>query len=212
VSYFSSSIQVSERELDIVLDHLHTLNDLTPKIRCSGKSGVSPDLIFGIDSKQFVDRPDDVFNANHHDEVETATLWKGGSTPSSHGAPHTHNINKHVSLLDDDHMHYVSSQSALGSTTPLTTSSLDTALSRLSKESIYRVKGFVRLRATDIGPTGLYILNWAFGRYDLTLAVLSTDEGQQRKEEDVRLTVMGERGEVKRPATLLAEAIGALLR
>ncbi|KAK1229088.1 hypothetical protein PQX77_007850 [Marasmius sp. AFHP31] len=41
---------VSERQLDTVLDHLHTLNDLTPKIRCKGRQ-VDPDLIFGLESQ-----------------------------------------------------------------------------------------------------------------------------------------------------------------
>src|SRR6266403_4039738 len=45
---------ISERALDDVLEHLNTLNEYTPKIRCSGKS-VDPALIFSIDSKLFRD-------------------------------------------------------------------------------------------------------------------------------------------------------------
>lgn len=62
------------------------------------------------------------------------------------------------------------------------------------------MKGFVRTEK------GLMILNWAFGRYELTKApsadVLGADEV-------VKLTAMGERGEVKRAARKLAEALGA---
>src|SRR6185369_5879211 len=46
---------VSDRALDFVLDHLNTLNDLTPKIRCKGRSGVDPNLIFGLETSLFCD-------------------------------------------------------------------------------------------------------------------------------------------------------------
>ncbi|CEL55864.1 COBW domain-containing protein C15D4,05 OS=Schizosaccharomyces pombe (strain 972 / ATCC 24843) GN=SPBC15D4.05 PE=3 SV=1 [Rhizoctonia solani AG-1 IB] len=74
---------VSERDLDIVLDHLGTLNDLTPKLRCQGKSGVPYNLLFGLDSKQFLDLPTHS-DENHHDEVETATVCRGVHLPHTH--------------------------------------------------------------------------------------------------------------------------------
>ena len=72
------------------------------------------------------------------------------------------------------------------------------ALGSLSKETVWRVKGFVRLER------GYCILNWAFGRYDLTPV-----ESVPEHTGEVKLTVMGERGEVTRAARKLATRIGA---
>ena len=82
---------------------------------------------------------------------------------------------------------------------PIAEEDLITALSSLSKETVWRVKGFVRL------SRGLHILNWAFGRYELT----AFDDPMGEHRGSVTLTVMGERGEVKRAARRLAERIGA---
>uniref|UniRef100_D8QAL1 CobW/HypB/UreG nucleotide-binding domain-containing protein n=1 Tax=Schizophyllum commune (strain H4-8 / FGSC 9210) TaxID=578458 RepID=D8QAL1_SCHCM len=155
---------VSERDLDIVYDHLHTLNDLTPKIRCKGRAGVDPSLIFGLDTQLFKDGAESFGDAAHNDEVETVT----GSTPS------------------------------VIAPKPISEGTLTSALGALSRESVWRVKGFVDLQ--DKGP---HILNWAFGRYDLVPTSVAGP--------GVKLTVMGERGEVKRAARKLAAALGAEL-
>jgi hypothetical protein len=110
---------VSERDLDIVLDHLGTLNDLTPKLRCEGKSGVPPNLIFGLDSKQFLD-PGPV-DKHHHSEVETLTLTRG--------IPPT--------------------DSPTDSLPPLSRQVLAEALDALPKDSVYRVKGFLSFPDTN---------------------------------------------------------------
>lgn len=78
---------------------------------------------------------------------------------------------------------------------------LTNALASLSKETIYRVKGFLKTEK------GLHILNWAFGRYDLT--PFDSLEGDI---DVVKLTIMGERGEVKRAGRRLAEGLGAILQ
>ncbi|ETW82901.1 hypothetical protein HETIRDRAFT_314873 [Heterobasidion irregulare TC 32-1] len=167
---------VSERALDDVLEHLNTLNDLTPKIKCQGRTGVDPSLIFGLDSKLFLDGTKDTANvvtdSSHHDEVETATIWRGAKNPPDHPGDSR--------LIDEE--------------------KLEEGLSRLSKETVYRVKGFVRV------PAGYRILNWAFGRYELH--ALSGEYGGDPGDV-VRLTMMGERGEVRRAARKLAEALEA---
>ena len=98
---------------------------------------------------------------------------------------------------------------------PLDEPALAAALGQLSKECVYRVKGFVRFssgrphaRAVDgeVRPEGQQILNWAFGRWELVCVPVSSPEEHG---ELVRLTVMGERGEVRRYAKKLAEALGA---
>ncbi|TRM64963.1 cobW-domain-containing protein [Schizophyllum amplum] len=164
---------VSERQLDTVFDHLHTLNDLTPKIKCKGRAGVDPELIFGLDTQLFKDAGElskdggkALSDTTHNDEVETVTL--------ASAAPQT--------LLSEQ--------------------TLLSALDALSRETVWRVKGFVDLQ--DEGHNarkGPHILNWAFGRYDLTPTPGPLDM-------PVKLTVMGERGEVKRAARKLAGALG----
>lgn len=53
-----------------------------------------------------------------------------------------------------------------------------------------------------------YVLNWAFGRHELT-RMESLDNSKELEGVAIRLTVMGERGEVTRRARKLAEALGA---
>jgi len=76
---------------------------------------------------------------------------------------------------------------------------LTKALEGLSKESVWRVKGFVRLNE------GIHILNWAFGRFDLTRVEGETTYGTGC----VKFTVMGERGEVKRASRKLVATLHA---
>ena len=160
---------VSERRLDTVLDHLHTLNDLTPKLKCDGKNGVDPNLIFGFDSKLFL-TPEVHYDDHHSHEVEALTLYKPAS------------------LSDDP---------------TLTEETLTEYLSQLSSEIVWRVKGYINLNS----PPGLHVLNWAFGRYEITKF---DNLGESRSVgNEILLTIMGERGTVKRAATKFATAIGA---
>ncbi|KAJ3997865.1 CobW/HypB/UreG, nucleotide-binding domain-containing protein [Lentinula boryana] len=181
---------VSDRQLDIVLDYLHTLNDLTPKLRCDGRNGVDPNLIFGIESKLFLDKNAHNQDPSHIEEVETLTLYRGSAASQGH---------KH----DDDHVHADGHNGILGNRSsdshqsiPLET--LEESLSKLSKESVWRVKGFVRVQGANVET---FILNWAFGRYDLT----KSDPSVLTEDSSVRLTAMGERGELRR-------AIGSLCK
>ncbi|KAJ7713893.1 CobW/HypB/UreG, nucleotide-binding domain-containing protein [Mycena maculata] len=163
---------VSERVLDLVMDHLYTLNDLTPKIRCRGRNGVDPNLIFGIESKLFLEQDQAV--PDHNDEVQTISLYVGYE-PEQH--------DDHV--LGHVHSHDPTEKGQ-------TSNSIDEqvlieALNGLSKESVWRVKGFVRLTGK-----GMHILNWAFGRFELTALGANTEAGT------VKLTAMGKSGEVRR--------------
>ncbi|KAJ3800660.1 CobW/HypB/UreG, nucleotide-binding domain-containing protein [Lentinula aff. detonsa] len=181
---------VSDRQLDTVLDHLHTLNDLTPKLRCDGRNGVDPNLIFGIESKLFLDKNAHNQDPSHIEEVETLTLYRG----SAAGLGHKH---------DDDHVHADGHNGILGDRSPeshqsIPLETLKESLSELSKESVWRVKGFVRVQGANVET---FILNWAFGRYDLT----QSDPSALTEDSSVRLTAMGERGELRR-------AIGSLCK
>ncbi|KZT73484.1 cobW-domain-containing protein [Daedalea quercina L-15889] len=186
---------VSDRALDILIDHLNTLNDLTPKVRCEGRAGVDPNLIFGLDSKLFLAEAEHP-HANHHDEVETVTVFKGGQAPHSHDHSHAHEGPCHHSVAPPAQ---ATEQPHAGATDTIDEESLTNALSGLSKETTWRVKGFVRT------ADGIRILNWAFGRFDLSPS--SADGLRDRSA--LLLTVMGERGEVKRAARKFAEKLGA---
>lgn len=179
-----------------MIDHLNTLNDTTPKIRTEGRKGVDPNLVFGLDSKLYLE--DDHKQPSHHDEVETVTIYKGSSSP----------INIHSHKCEDDSCidrfhgnsgEQTTSQRDRGDSNPLRENALKDALSKVSKETVWRVKGFARTEQ------GLNILNWAFGRYELTEVA---DVDTMSAVDVLKLTVMGERGEVKRAGRKLAEALG----
>lgn len=178
------------------MDHLNTLNDLTPKIKCEGRNGVDPALIFGLDSKLYLEDTQLQADTSHHDEVETVTVYAGPGLPHAHDHDHTH------SHTCDAHEAATQPEGPAPTLPLVDTSVLSAALEKLSKESVWRVKGFLRTDA------GVRILNWAFGRYELTE---TTAPDVLSDHETVKLTVMGERGEVKRQARKLAEALKATI-
>ena len=144
------------------MDHLYTLNDLTPKIKCQGRNGVDPNLIFGLQSKLFL-LSEKKESEVEHDEVETLTILRGDSDGI-----------EQETLIE--------------------------ALHSLSRECVWRAKGFVKL-----SDGRWLIVNWAFGRYELNdfLGVDMTGV--------VRMTVMGSRGEVRGPAGKFAMMLGSVL-
>lgn len=181
------------------MDHLFTLNEDTPKLKCSGRKGISPSLVFGVDSKLFLKPLTDSLNERHHDEVDTMSIFRGVPLPDHDHGDHNHNHNHDDAPL--------ANPEPTAELPPLTRSLLEDALAILSKDSVYRVKGFVTFDNCD-----RYVLNWAFGRFDLTPFTASTPEDEGEGETGVlRLTMMGERGEMKRWARKFAERVGALI-
>jgi hypothetical protein len=126
------------------MDHLYTLNDETPKIKCQPPHTVDPALIFGVQSKLFLTNDKPVGDGDH-DEVETLTIGALGVQDHRH---------THVPEPDSKGAH---APRALAKET------LDAALQLLPKDTVWRVKGFILL-----SEGGWHILNWAFGRYTLT--------------------------------------------
>ena len=213
-----------------------------------GKS-VDPALIFSIDSKLFRGDPalvsqqieqlgklegdDDGTPTQHHDEVETLTLLRSAPLPAhAHAHEHEHEHEHiHTTAPKDAHgrhhphppSHPEEPKATAATTTPppsLDEPTLTAALSQLPKESVYRVKGFIRFApappsstpSPDIDSRPWWILNWAFGRWELVRAPPSPIEengGDGDGDGVIRLTVMGERGEVRRYAEKLADALGA---
>lgn len=72
----------------------------------------------------------------------------------------------------------------------------------------FAVKGIVRISSpmTTL-PYVTHVLNYAFGRHELT-PMPELDEKEEFKGVGLRLTVMGERGEVARRSRRLAESLG----
>ncbi|KAI9451058.1 cobW-domain-containing protein [Lactarius psammicola] len=202
---------VTERALDDVLEHLNTLNELTPKIRCADSSSATVLRPRPRPGRRRLMLPTVLsFVARHHDEVETVTLLRGVPAPPVH--VHTDACN-HCHPHPQDHTAIPRDTDA--PLAPLDEPALAAALGQLPKESVYRVKGFLRFssvrpHAAEGGeeeePEGQQILNWAFGRWELVRVPASSPE---ENGELVRLTVMGERGEVRRYAKKLAESLGA---
>jgi G3E family GTPase len=143
------------------MDHLYTLNDVTPKIKCQDRNGVDPNLIFGLQSKLFLLSDSEKKESEvEHDEVETVTILGGDSEGI-----------EQETLIE--------------------------ALHSLPRESVWRAKGFIKLR-----DGRWVIVNWAFGRYELK-DIFDVDM--------TGMTVMGGRGEVRGPAGRFAEMIGSVL-
>lgn len=107
---------VNERELDDVIDHINVLNTDTPKVKCD-KDGVSPDLVFGLDTPLFKvgynqskSLEDNVFDPKHQkNEVDLIQIIQS--------------VNEHK----------------------LSREALESFLKTMPKDDIYRIKGFVRL-------------------------------------------------------------------
>lgn len=154
---------MSERELDIVIDHVNELNTDTPKVKCDKTNGVSPDLVFGLDTELFKvaynksgNMEEMVFDPKHQEnEVDLIQVIQLSSSSQQH--------QRH------------------------TRDELEQWLKTLPKDDIYRVKGFVRL---DTEGT-LYILNHAFGRFTLT-PVEHAETLDQSKDIEIKFTVMGQ--------------------
>lgn len=183
--------EVPDRQLDIVFDHLHTLNDLTPKVKASRTTGVDLNLLFGLDSKLFHE-PMPVTTPDHDREVQTFTILKGVEAPACR------HYDPGEGCGGEGHSHLEVEPNGPGGARGLERSLLLDTLGSLSKETIWRVKGFVRL----LPENQVYILNWAFGRYELEFCEA------QSASTVIQLTVMGQRGEMKRLVHRFAERLG----
>ncbi|KAI8977459.1 CobW/HypB/UreG, nucleotide-binding domain-containing protein [Mycotypha africana] len=151
---------VNEQQLDDVIDHINVLNTDTPKVKCD-KDGVSPDLVFGLDTQLFKVG----YNKNDKHLEESVFDPK-------------HQENE-VDLLR------ILQSVGENNNRPLTLEQFETFLKSMPKEDIYRIKGFIRL---DNGK--LSIVNHAFGRWTLT-PVENEDTLDNTKDVQVKITVMG---------------------
>ncbi|KAI8871973.1 cobW-domain-containing protein [Ramicandelaber brevisporus] len=179
---------VNERELDDVIEHINELNEDTPRIMCRKDEPIDIDLLFDLNSKL----ADDLSHQHGHD----ADKCGGGVACEMHDH-HDREIDvvgftrKCNSTLDE-----AEKENAID------LDKLTLYLDALPKDSVYRVKGFVRLpdvsvttslNSTELAvksPHNLYILNWAFGRYAFT-PVESAETAAKYEGIAAAFTVMG---------------------
>ncbi|AFR97316.2 cytoplasmic protein [Cryptococcus neoformans C23] len=202
------------RQFDTLLDRLNDLNDETPKLRIgpAPSNPPKPEIIFGLDSKLWSvkdgERKDWGEMATrggwHGDEVEVKGVYKGKKPK------HEHVVGKGEGKECRD-CQKAEVEKTVGPVEPIERELLEKELSKLSYE-IYRVKGIVRFMSPSDPSKAFdtYILNYAFSRYTLTPAP-SLDDDPTLEGVSIRLTVMGERGEVARRARRFGEAIGAMM-
>ena len=134
---------------------------------------------------------------DHDREVQTFTILKG-----VRGTAH-HHCESGDKCRQEGYDHQAEVEPIKGDGTQgVERSLLSDALGSLSKESIWRVKGFIRL----LPENQVYILNWAFGRYELDLC------NARDVFPPIQITVMGKRGEMKRQVHRFAEKLGANAR
>ena len=120
---------VTERQLDIVMDHVYELNTDTPKLKVP-VDGISPSLVFGLDTKLFDSRAVEATGDTRH----------------------------HAREVDLIHI-----QHPMDGVSPYSRDSFDELLKHLSKDSVYRIKGFIRFT----GDPTVWIVNWAFERLQM---------------------------------------------
>lgn len=120
-----------------MIDHVNDLNTDTPKVK-SDLNGVSPDLVFGLDTQLF----SVAYNKTH-------SLDEMVFDPK-------HQENEVDLIQVIQHVHEAASC--------LSKEQLVSFLQTMPKEDIYRIKGFIRLGDSS----RLHILNHAFGRHTLT--------------------------------------------
>ncbi|KAJ2552321.1 hypothetical protein EV175_003360, partial [Coemansia sp. RSA 1933] len=121
--------QVSERHLDIVIDHVNELNTDTPKIKVDKDTPIDPDVAFGIDTTLFK-LSDAAFVAA---DGSTATNPGSGSEMLDHHSQEVDLIEIHRTWAD----HALTSLFDPGEFTSF--------LKSLPADDVYRVKGIVRL-------------------------------------------------------------------
>ncbi|KAK9764871.1 hypothetical protein K7432_007278 [Basidiobolus ranarum] len=158
---------VDDRQLDLVIDHINELNTDTPKIKCEGKTGVPPEVMFGIDTKLFqldAKKDGETFDQDHHHkEIDIVQVIR----------------------LDDTEDH----------TGPvLEKKAFEKFLSSLPKDEIYRVKGLIKLQEEKDGEMvqQLYILNHAFGRSSYTPVERDISADAEKQKILIKMTIMGQ--------------------
>lgn len=147
-------LQVSERDLDRVIDRVNDLNTDAPKVYVNVDEPVSPELIFGLDTKLF--------------------QLQGALGPSNKGLQEE--LDKHGSVTHHknelDTMEIKCFAAENDTYVGLSLEKFEKFLGTLDKEDVYRLKGFVRLSgikdpSSDSTMTAICVVNHAFGKWTI---------------------------------------------
>ncbi|TPX34969.1 hypothetical protein SeMB42_g04430 [Synchytrium endobioticum] len=182
---------VSERDYDLVMDKVYELNEDTPKIKAGPKGVVNPNLLLGFDTKlfQLKDRETDMktlagADEKHHlKEVDLIQVLVNEHVSSFKNHHHDHAGQYRL----DERRHGPTIATSAQPVILHTSESLASALASLPSDSVYRIKGLIRLSSENVGTASFYILNYAFGRHEIIpLSITTGEEGVI-----VKLTIMG---------------------
>ncbi|KAJ1989836.1 hypothetical protein GGI25_002650 [Coemansia spiralis] len=186
--------QVSERQLDIVIDHINELNTDTSKIKVENNGYIDPEVAFGIDTTLFKLSDKTFFATDGSIDTDIA-----GANKQDHHSQEVDLVEIRRSL----------DQSNDSSSCLLDPDVFTAFLKTLPADDIYRIKGIVRFASAvddeadssatvpvtvaannnKLSHSGiLYIVNHAFGRY--TFTPLTAPDSIFDKTL-VRITVMG---------------------
>jgi G3E family GTPase len=152
---------VDDRELDSVLDHLYELNPETAKVKYSPE-GFNLDLCFSTDAQML--------------QRNKSRIRVEQNFYTSENSPHTNEVD----CIE------ISASKTL-EVPSLKRFELESFLSSkaLDKCTYYRIKGIVWLEDKQ-----LYLVNWAFGRFNLTM-VLDANLVELQKEHLFKFSVVG---------------------
>ncbi|KAI9140587.1 CobW/HypB/UreG, nucleotide-binding domain-containing protein [Paraphysoderma sedebokerense] len=184
---------ITPRQLDDVLDHVYALNEDTPVIYYLKDKGIDVDLFFGLDSKLI----------GNESKSRASSLGIAGAYNDENAHGH---MNREVDLVlvkkQIDNSKQNVGRFDWGEL--FTIEQLENWLGTLSKESVYRVKGVIRVESprsfsspvysglnySENRPTALLIVNHAFGRTQFT-TIQSTETLQKYRDTVMKLTFMG---------------------
>ncbi|RCH77726.1 hypothetical protein CU098_002836, partial [Rhizopus stolonifer] len=169
---------VNERQLDDVLDHVNVLNTDTPKVKCD-KNGVSPDLVFGLDTQLFK------VGYDKHKTLEESVF-----------DPH-HQENE-VDLIQI--LQSVNDQR-------LSLAAFEDFLKSMPKEDIYRIKGFIRLQDAPLSIVNHAFGRWTLtpvenedtleNTKDVQIKITVMGQDLRMYTEKVKILLHGGQGDIK---------------
>ena len=157
---------LGERQFDLFLDRLGDLDVQTPQVK-SDKGWVSPEVLFGLDSKMATNWTE---QHHHHDHANG----------DDHGHSHKSEVECISVTLDSKHKD-----------TCVDTQKLTALLKTAPKDEVYRIKAVLYstppggpqndcngepVNGEQIARRCRYVLNWSFGRWTWTITSLPDDD------------------------------------
>lgn len=133
--------------MDDLLDHLGTLNDLTPRIQVGPDHPARPDVVFGLDTKLFLRKGEEGVDweamggeGKHEDELEVVGVRRGGKGKGKRRVhEHQHTDGEECGVCHDDGGEHGGRYEEVGEVEPIERDVLEKALAELTFE-IYRGK------------------------------------------------------------------------